>query len=195
MNTQDVDKDTLESLRRHYTISTHHFKGIILLNCNECVKDAYYLRLYQCLKAEQTNHYDMYINIRFDNILTAPIQLDHYTDKLCVITGNWERDCFFHNRDWDLMSVGDHFNYKIYHYPIINNYLSKYYPNLEPLGKIMLIDDKITEEEINKLNKLCGLVTTTPNKEYSCIIRNMIRLNGSFVVSEKVDKVHVNLLR
>ena len=192
LNTQEIDKPLLESLKTYYTLPTHHLKGIMQMNCNHCVKDAYYIRLYQCLKSEQMNMYDLYINMRFDTILTGPIQLDHYNDRLCIITGNWERDCFFHNRDWDLMSVGNRFNYVLYHYPMINHALSNYV--VEPLPDLLQMKE-ITEEEIRHINTTCGLITHLPNKDYSIILKNMLTLKGSFFLSENVDRVHVHLLR
>jgi hypothetical protein len=193
LNTQDLDKAKIDSLIKHYSLPRHHLKGIMQLNCNSHSKNATYLRLSQCLKSEQNNVYDIYINTRFDNILTAPIHLDHYTDKLCIITGNWERSCFFHNRDWDLMSVGNRSNYLLYHYPLINHYLS-----IENIGDLLpnLLQVKdITDEEITYLDKLCGLITDTPNKDYSLILKNMISLKGTFCMSENLDRVHVILLR
>jgi len=190
LNTQDINPDNLESLRKHYTLPRHVLKGILQLNCDNHVKYAYYLRLYQCLKSEQHSVYDMYINMRFDNILTKPIQLDHYKDKLCIITGNWTRPCFFHNRDWDLMSIGNHKNYLLYHYPMINHALTL----ADPLPNL-LKSNTITEEEIIHIHKVCGLITDSPNKEYCIILKNMLDLKGTFFMSENLDCVHINLLR
>lgn len=189
LNTQDIDPVKLESLRKYYTIPSHTLKGILQLNCDN-VKDAYYLRLYQCLKSEQNNVYDLYINMRFDNILTKPILLDHYTDKLCIITGNWERPCFFHNRDWDLMSVGNRMNYLLYHYPMINHALALD----DPLPNL-LNSNTITDDEIIHIHKVCGLITDTPNQVYCIILKNMLELKGNFFMSENLDHVHINLLR
>jgi hypothetical protein len=194
LNTQEVDNTLLESLKTYYTLPTHHLKGIIQMNCNHCVKDAYSIRLYQCLKSEELNAYDLYVNMRFDTILTGPIQLDHYKDRFCIITGNWERECGYHNRDWDLMSVGNRFNYLLYHYPMINHELSNHAFVCEPFPDLLQVKD-ITEEEITHLNTRCGLITNLPNKDYSIILKNMLVLKGRFFVSEKLDGVHVNLLR
>jgi hypothetical protein len=193
LNTQDIDKSKLESLRKHYTIPTHHLKGIMQLNCNLYSKNATYLRLYQCLHSEQDNTYDLYINTRFDNLLTKPIQLNQYMDKFCIITGNSERPCFFHNRDWDLMSVGNRSNYILYHYPIINHYLSM--ENLPDRLPDLLQVKELTDDDILHIDKVCKLITDTTNKEYSIILKNMISLQGSFYVSESLDHVHVTLLR
>lgn len=202
LNTQDIDPDKLKSLIKHYTLPGHHLKGIMSLNCdnytklncNKYANQAYFLRLYQCLKFEKNNTYDMYMNIRFDNILTKPVQLDNYTDKLGIITGSWKRPFYFHNRDWDLMSVGNYKNYILFHYPVLNDAV----PHEEPLPNVLtdeITQEKITDDEIKAIDRICGLITDMNIDAYSIILKNMLKKNGKLCLSENLDHVHINLMR
>ena len=202
LNTQDIDTEKLKSLQKYYTLPGHHLKGIMQydcdkyptkLNCNRYANQAYFLRLHQCLKSEQNNTYDLYINMRFDNILTKPIQLDNYTDKLGIITGGWTRPFYFHNRDWDLMSVGNYYNYILFHYPVLNDAIPS-----DPLPNVLMeevIQEGITKDEINTIHQVCGLITEMPIDFYYIILKNMLKKNGRFCMSEQLDHGHIYLLR
>jgi len=162
--------------------------------------EAYIHRLYQCLKKEQHNVYDIYINLRFDLVFNKPIDLNHYMDKYCVITLDVTRKCSFHNRDWDLMAIGNHFNYKMFNYPFLNIVLKKWLnENVEPLEDTCMDtnikDHTISNDEIISINKKCGLITDEPCHLFSVVIKNLLNNGGNYIVSESFEQIHVNIIR
>ena len=91
------------------------------------------------------------------------------------MTPSTSRPCCFHNRDWDLMCIGDNFNYKLYMYPHINNVLTIFYnENIVFLKdnciNTNLDNHNITNEEIIEINKLSGLITEEPVTLFSVIL-------------------------
>lgn len=175
-------------------------KDIILFNLDKNMP-AYIHRLFQSLKKKQDSSYDIYINLRFDIIINKPIDLHNYLDKFCVITPDFTRDCCFHNRDWDLMSIGDNFNYKMFHYPLFNEILKNCLKeeDIEPIvDKYIdtnIKDNFISDNEIIEINDKCGLITKEPIKLYSLTIKNLLNNGGKYIVSENFEKVHVYIIR
>ena len=149
----------------------------------------YLIRLYKCLQKEENNTYDIYINLRFDIILEKPLDLNNYLDKYCIMTPFASRPCSFHNKDWDLMCIGDNFNYKLYMYPFINNVLTNFYnENIIFLKdnciNTNLDNHNITNEEIIEINKLCGLITEEPVILFSVILKFFLKNGGNFILNE-----------
>jgi hypothetical protein len=160
----------------------------------------YIHRLYQCLKKEENNFYDIYINLRFDIIINKSINLNNYLDKYCIITGTFTRDCDFHNRDWDLMAIGSNFNYKMYNYPIVNEVLKNWLK--EDINIVIdnnlntdIKDEFISDNELKEINNKCGLITDQPNSYFSRVIKNLLNNGGNFIVSEKFEQIHASIIR
>lgn len=204
VNTQSIEPHEIEFLENNLNINNHKLKEIIVLNIDNSIKYSstyiYALRIYQCLKKEENNHYDMYINLRFDITLNKPIILDNYCNKYCIITGTHTRDCSFHNRDWDLMSIGDNLNYKRYMYLCLNNMLLWYTNEFKPLEDKYVfwninINDILTYEELENINKLTGLVSNSHIEILSKIIKNLLSLGGNFVLSENYENIFAKLVR
>lgn len=159
---------------------------------------AYTYRLFQSLKREQDNFYDIYINLRFDILIDKPINLNNYLDKYCIITGNFTRDCDFHNRDWDLMAIGNNFNYKMFNYPFLNEVLIKWYnEDIEHLvDKYIdtnIKDFVISDNEIIEFYNKCGLITKEKSIFMSIVIKNLLNSGGNFIVSENFEQIHVSI--
>jgi len=195
----ECNKNELQIIKQKLNINDDN---IILYNCkNKKESNHMYLtRIYQSLKKEENNLYDIYINLRFDIILSKPIDLHNYLDKHCIITGDHKRPCCFHNRDWDLMCIGNNYSYKLYMYPIINISLTKYYnENIEMLKDnsidVNICNFDISNEDIVKINTLCGLITEEPIHFYSSIIQNLLNKKGNFIVSDNYEKHFVKIIR
>ena len=179
-------------------------KNIILFNVDKNKINnsfqVYFHRLFQCLKKKQDSSYDIYINLRFDIMINKPIDLHNYLDKFCVITANFTRDCNFHNRDWDLMSIGDNFNYKMLNYPILNEILKNWLKEdieliVDKYIDTNIKDNFISDNEIIEINDKCGLITKEPLKFFSLTIKNLLNNGGKYIVSENFEKVHAYIIR
>ena len=203
VNTQNIEADNKKFLENTLNINNHKLKEIIIYN-DDSIKYSsthiYALRLLQCLQKEQDQYYDMYINLRLDITLNKPIILDNYCNKYCIITGINIRECSFHNRDWDLMSIGDNLNYKRYMYLCLNNILLWYTSDFKELEDECVywninVNDKLNYEELQNINKLTGLITNNHIEILSKIIKNFLSLNGNFVVSENYENIFATLVR
>jgi len=200
VNTEGTE-DEINVIKNVLNISD---KDIILFNVDKNhIKTSchvYMYRLFQCLKKKQDCSYDIYINLRFDIEINKPVDLHNYLDKFCLITGSFTRACSFHNRDWDLMSIGNNFSYKMLNYPILNECLKTWYKEeLEPLVDknidTTIKDNFISDKEMIEVNHKCGLVTYEPIQLFSLVIKNLLNNGGTYIVSEKFEKVHAYIIR
>lgn len=77
--------------------------------------------------------YDIFIRMRPDIIFTKPLDFNilELNNKIHIISGTNQRDCYCHNRDWDYMCVSNLKGMELYckYHTFLKNY-KKYFPNI-----------------------------------------------------------------
>jgi hypothetical protein len=203
INTQDLTPEMKTFFETHLNKNNHRLKDIIDYTCKSNVKSSlhiFFLRLYESLKKEQNEKYDMYINLRCDIILNKPINLNNYSDSFYFITGDHFIDNSFHNKDWDLMWLGDSNNYKTFVYFLLNKILKFWYnENIkefvdDSIKWIINENHNLTADEIQNIRDKTGLELKS-DKFITQIIHNLLSCNGRLAVSEKYENVYVKIIR
>lgn len=184
-NLEDLEKDLYNSYNKYNQI-----KYIMIDNCNfrEIPADPFLFRINKIIEKEKNEDYDFYIFIRMDVEINKNINLDNYNNKFSIITPNVQRECIFHNRDWDFMWISDKKSFFswIYYYSI---FYKKYYNNNSMvsynLNNTLIIDDLSMEniELIYKYSKLKGSYCKELFIAVYCLYLN----NCIFELSENID--------
>lgn len=82
-------------------------------------------RLNEIFKKDKYYNYDFYIYTRPDLVITKIINLNDHINNFSIVTNSKKGGGgFIHNRDWDLMFMGNEFLFKIFIYSIINHLLN-----------------------------------------------------------------------
>ena len=203
INTQDLSSEMKVFFETHLNKNNNKLKDIIDYRCKSNVKTSlhiFFLRLYETLKKEQNEKYDMYINLRCDIVLSKPINLNNYSDAFHFITGEHFMDNSFHNKDWDLMWLGDSNNYKTFVYFLLNKILKNWYnENVEHLTDesikwVINENHNLTDDEIQNIRDKTGLELKS-EKIIAKVVHNLLTCNGHLIVSEKYENVYVKIIR
>jgi hypothetical protein len=150
------------------------------------------------------NTYDRIIYIRPDITINKKINIDEYKNKFSVMPSIYKHSpqCFFHDRDWDFLWIGDNKSFKLWSYPYLK---CKRYDNdvKFDIEKCNLKFDKTifdnnllndTDFQImNKKYKLNGNVEFNKNSDimnvwhfYIKIITHMEASNVTFSFNENI---------
>lgn len=205
VNTENLSSDMELFLNNNLNINNHKLKNIINYECDhsivKCSLHILFLRLYYSLKQEQNEHYDMYVNLRFDLLINKPIHFNKYINTFNIITGEYIINNNFHNKDWDLMWVGDYNCYKTFTYLLLNKLLKSWYKmeleNLEYPSVYWKIDEDklLTDDEIENISKQTGLKINNTAQCIGKVIQNLLNFNYSFYVGENFDDLFVKIIK
>jgi len=205
VNTENLSPNMELFLKSKLNINNHKLKNIINYSCDKTIIKTslhiYFLRLYYTLKQEQNEHYDMYVNLRFDLLINKPIYFNKYINTFNIITGEQIIKNNFHNKDWDLMWLGNSDCYKTFVYLLLNKLLKSWYnmeiQKLEDKCVYWKIDENklLTDYDIENIRDKTGLKLDNTAQCIGKVIQNLINSEYSFYVGEKFDGVFVKIIR
>ena len=160
-------------------------------------------RLREIFKENKYYDYDFYIYFRPDSVISKNININNHINNLSIVTskksvGGGED----HNRDWDLMFMGNEKLFKIYIYTYMKSILVHYGGGGNLLMKdntvkgIQINFERLNQRDFEKTTKKVGLI---PDKDHSrsgiVNIFNYMIDNGYKVRVLDDEKIFVNVIR
>lgn len=160
-------------------------------------------RLSKIFKKNKYYNYDFYIYTRPDLLISKNININNHINNFSIVSSNKVGGGGInHNRDWDLMFMGNEKLFKIFIY----NYMKYIFVNYSIDENILMKDNKVKDIQINfeRLNqndferttKKVGLITHKDHNKKGIvnIFKYMID-NGYKVGVLDDEKIFVNIIR
>lgn len=156
------------------------------------------------------NTYDRIIYIRPDITINKKINVDDYANKFSIIPSLYKHTptCFFHDRDWDFIWIGDNKSFKLWSYPYLKcrRYDNDIKFNIDKCNltfdQNIFDNDLINDIDFNNMNKKYKLTgNSIHNKNssimnvwhfYIKIIKHMEMNNSNFSFNESI---YANIVR
>jgi len=119
-NNKYYDKISLDSDLKSVYNKNGQLNDIIYYNHNIINGkriEIFSLRIKQLLERINNKEYDLYIFLRMDIVINKKINLNHYLNKFTTINGDFCRDGYFHNRDYNFLWISDLKSLHLWLYP------------------------------------------------------------------------------
>lgn len=143
------------------------------------------LRLYNSLMLCKNEHYDIYMNLRFDLTFNENIIFNNYSNMYCIIPSSYisANNCF-HNRDWDLCAIGDSNAYLAFNYKYLYDSLTNWCKIIVEKNIHSDVIVTICDDEVIEINNKVGLITNRFVPLVNKCIKFLMLNNHMFVMSD-----------
>jgi len=152
-------------------------------------------RLSKIFKKNKYYNYDFYIYFRPDTIISKNININDYINKFSFISSKDLSQQENHNRDWDLMFMGNEFLFKFFIYSYMN-YLINISMNDNTVKQIIIKDEIMNEYDFKNITNKIGFIPDKGvNNHFTVTLSKYMMKNGYKVRVLDDQQIFVDIIR